>query len=840
MHNEQAENKSIILIVDDSLTNLAVFSEYLSRLHSDVLVAINGVDALAQLEESKPDIILLDVIMPGIDGFETCRRIKKNPATKDIPVIFMTTLSDTVDKVKGLSLGAVDYVTKPFQEEEVVARIKTHITISRLQKELRAQNSWLQQEIAERREAEDTLHKRNEELSYSEARFRDLVMNLSDWVWEFDDRLCITYSSGHVRDMLGYEVEEVLGKTPFEFMSLEQATEFESILTELMADKLPLQEQEVWVMCKDGGELCLLTSGMPIFDNMARVVGYRGASKDITERKQMEQIAQEYNTMLEMEVSARTEELEENYRQLEQQIADRQQIEAALRLSEERLNLAVNGAHYGVWDWNLDANELYLSPHWKSLLGYEDHEIPNHPDQWKKRIHPEDLPEAVAAVGNYLKGETPVYENIFRMLHKSGQFIWVLERGIAVWDEMRKKPRRFVGTLMDLTAQKETESGLRYNQERYDLAWQVSGEALWDWNIEDNSVVFSSRWKTMLGYAEHEVTEQYSERQSRIHPDDAEYATHALNAYLEKSSPVYQAIFHLQHKDGAWIKVWDRGIVVRDDNGTATRFVGTCLDISQFNLPDEANTGDDAEYLKALGELVGEGFWVWRVAEQRVEYSPAWNRLIGYPDYETFDSTLEVFQNRLHPDDKNRVMAAIERYLAKDSATLQETHRLQHYDGRYLTLITRGAAEWDAAGEALYLVVSHQNISENERLAAELEKQQNYCRNLIQNAGMGLVLCHLDGSLVECNLAFANMLGYDKVEDILPLNYFEQLTSPEDRETDKQHLRKMKTSGHFDPYNKNCLHRQGHAVTIKVSGIIVEKPGAEQLIWMNVESLAAG
>jgi PAS domain S-box-containing protein len=460
MLNEQAENKSTVLIVDDSLTNLAVFSQYLHRLNCDVLVAINGVDALAQLEEHKPDIILLDVIMPGIDGFETCRRLKKNPLTKDIPVIFMTTLADTVDKVKGLNLGAVDYVTKPFQEEEVVARIKTHITISRLQKELRAQNTWLQQEIKERREAEDKLHRRNQELEYSEARFRDLVMTLSDWVWEFDDRLALTFSSGHVLSLLGYEVNEVLGKTPFDFMDMEEATRFESALTELMRDKEALTDMEHWVMHRDGQNVCLQTNGLPILDHMQRVVGYRGASKDVTERKQIEQIAREYNAMLEMEVAERTHELEDNTRQLEKEITERNQIEAALRLSEERLNLAIHGAQYGVWDWNLDTNELYLSPRWKELLGYTEDEIPNHPDQWKKRIHPEDLSQAIAAVSAYLKGKTELYENIFRMLHKQGHYIWILERGIAVWDDSGKRPRRFVGTIMDLTAQKETEKSL--------------------------------------------------------------------------------------------------------------------------------------------------------------------------------------------------------------------------------------------------------------------------------------------------------------------------------------------------------------------------------------------
>ncbi len=93
----------------------------------------------------KPDIILLDVIMPGIDGFETCRQLKRDPQTQGIPIIFMTALSETVNKIKGFELGAVDYITKPFQQEEVLARINTHLTIRNLQKELQIKNERLTQ-----------------------------------------------------------------------------------------------------------------------------------------------------------------------------------------------------------------------------------------------------------------------------------------------------------------------------------------------------------------------------------------------------------------------------------------------------------------------------------------------------------------------------------------------------------------------------------------------------------------------------------------------------------------------------------------------------------------------
>lgn len=134
-------NKGIILIVDDNPTNLNVLFDCLNESGFQTLVALNGKDALDRADYAQPDIILLDIMMPGMDGFETCRRLKQNNSTKDIPVIFMTALSDTNDKVEGFTCGAVDYICKPFQQEEVLARIAAHITIRRQQRELAKLNA---------------------------------------------------------------------------------------------------------------------------------------------------------------------------------------------------------------------------------------------------------------------------------------------------------------------------------------------------------------------------------------------------------------------------------------------------------------------------------------------------------------------------------------------------------------------------------------------------------------------------------------------------------------------------------------------------------------------------
>ena len=154
--NNQGQPEQILL-VDDNPTNLQVLYQTLDGLDYKLLIAKNGERALDIANKVKPSLILLDIMMPGIDGFEVCRRLKADALTQDIPVIFLSALSETKDKVRGLDLGAVDYISKPFHADEIIARVNTHLTINKLKKslagknkELKDANDLLEQRVKER------------------------------------------------------------------------------------------------------------------------------------------------------------------------------------------------------------------------------------------------------------------------------------------------------------------------------------------------------------------------------------------------------------------------------------------------------------------------------------------------------------------------------------------------------------------------------------------------------------------------------------------------------------------------------------------------------------------
>ena len=130
MMNETAR-KTTILVVDDHPDDLRILLDHLRNAGLRTLIARNGEGALRQAARVRPDLILLDVIMPGIDGFETCRQLKQDKTTQNIPVIFLTGLTESVDKMKGLQAGGVDYVAKPFNNLELLTRVKTHLELRR-------------------------------------------------------------------------------------------------------------------------------------------------------------------------------------------------------------------------------------------------------------------------------------------------------------------------------------------------------------------------------------------------------------------------------------------------------------------------------------------------------------------------------------------------------------------------------------------------------------------------------------------------------------------------------------------------------------------------------------
>ncbi|MCI0396587.1 MAG: response regulator transcription factor [Chloroflexi bacterium] len=213
--------RRIILIIDDNITNLKVAVDYLQAYGFEIIVARNGATGIERARFARPDLILLDVQMAGLDGFETCRRLKANLETAAIPIIFMTALSDPLDRVKGLEAGAVDYVVKPIEEAEILARVKTHLALRELQAQLQQQNEQLEERVRERTaalEAEIAQRKRSQE---EKEHLFDLVHQQSEQLRDLTN-LFVENQQQHNQDLAQVVNEEIGRELTLLALRLEQ------------------------------------------------------------------------------------------------------------------------------------------------------------------------------------------------------------------------------------------------------------------------------------------------------------------------------------------------------------------------------------------------------------------------------------------------------------------------------------------------------------------------------------------------------------------------------------------------------------------------------------------
>jgi len=294
----KTSNIATVLIVDDNPTNLGVLTNYLKAYGYKTPIASNGELALQRARHTHPDLILLDVLLPGIDGFETCRRLKADVTTKEIPIIFMTALTSPEDKLKGFGAGGVDYVTKPFHQEEVLARVTTHIHIRELTRNLQEQTLELAKANAEIRALNDQLRAENlrvsADLRESEYKYQTLVEEITDGYFVLQDERIVFANQAFCR-MHGYQLAEVISKEFLLFVDPESRKD----VTEVYQ-----HNRRVMSVSHLFEYLRLTKQGESLFTEMtAKTIPHEntfvdiGICRDITERVQMEQRMREAERM---------------------------------------------------------------------------------------------------------------------------------------------------------------------------------------------------------------------------------------------------------------------------------------------------------------------------------------------------------------------------------------------------------------------------------------------------------------------------------------------------------------------------------------------------------------
>ncbi|MBE7384539.1 MAG: PAS domain S-box protein [Leptolyngbya sp. SIO1E4] len=287
-----------------------------------------------------------------------------------------------------------------------------------------ATHQHLQKELNKRQHIEALLLE-------SEQRYASLIAAAPVGIFRSDAMGRCTYVNDHYCQITGLTLESVFGDGWQQGLHPEDRAWVIAAWSQAVRAERSFQLEHRYLH-PDGGIRWVYTQSMAERDAAGRVVGYVGTLIDISERARLE--------------------------------AERKQAEAALRESETRWQFALEGAGDGVWDWNTQTNTVFFSPQWKAMLGYADHEVGNHLEDWDDRAHPEDKAQCYVDLNKHISGETPIYQNEHRVRCKDGSYKWILARGKVIEWSPDGKPLRIIGTHTDISDRKRAEAALRQSE----------------------------------------------------------------------------------------------------------------------------------------------------------------------------------------------------------------------------------------------------------------------------------------------------------------------------------------------------------------------------------------
>ncbi len=297
-------------------------------------------------------------------------------------------------------------------------------------------------------------------LKENEKKYREFVEGTDNLITQVDANGCFTYVNHMAREIYGMAPDQCVGKLAFEFIHPEDRIKTVKAFEDWIANKIQRTTFENRQISPDGHTRNFNWTINFTYDDQGELLYINSIAQNITDLKRVEKELRQARDELEKRVEERTRELLASNRKLQKEIAERKRIERELILNQERLNLALDATSDGLWDWNLKTNEVFFSPKYYTMLGYEPYEFPASFDVWKRLLHPEDKNFAVKRVNDHISGRDEKFHVEFRLKSKKGDWIWILSRGKTISRDAHGNPDRMIGTHVDISVQKSVEDKL--------------------------------------------------------------------------------------------------------------------------------------------------------------------------------------------------------------------------------------------------------------------------------------------------------------------------------------------------------------------------------------------
>jgi PAS domain S-box-containing protein len=720
-----------ILVVDDNPVNLLLLSKVLSKHGYEVQSASNANLALMSVQTKLPDLILLDIMMGDMNGYEVCRKLHANEQTRDIPIIFISALDEPLDKVKAFTVGGADYISKPFQPLEVIARVEYQLSIRRLQNQLVEQNEQLQQGIYERDRALYELQQTQTKLRKTTSRLSILIENFQAAVLVENENRQIVLVNQEFCDLfnisllpqalIGADCSQVAKSLPHLFT---EPVQFVERINQILQHKQPIVAEEI---CLADGRI-VERDYIPIFDQQ-EYQGHLWQYRDITDRKLAEaELLQKTQALADFSTSLR--ELHRinitDFTNVEQLFLD--YLETGCRVLRFTSGAVgeIDEQTYSFLSIKSDLDSL--------KVGLKI----NISDAYCGKVVEKKQTVTFHHVGQIEEMRChPLYQS-FKIESYIGTPIWVNGKiyGTLCFFSNNFRPNKFENhekEIIELMAQsigkfisayqtekkrQQAEEELRISEERWQLAIKASKDGIYDLNLQTSEVFYSARWKEIIGYENHEIANEVHEWIKRVHPDDIENVIQANRKHIKGEITRLKQEYRLLCKDGSYKWVLERGQALWDENGKAIRVICSLTDISKRKRQEE-EIRQTQTFLDSIIENIPNMIFVKDAKDLKfVRINKAGEDLLGYTREELIGKNDYDFFPQIEAD----IFRTQDREVLENRNLLDTTEEAISTSNHGLRILhTKKLPILDEYGNPQYLLGISEDITERKRQQTALQ-----------------------------------------------------------------------------------------------------------------------
>ncbi len=738
-----------ILIIEDNPSDLKFLSGLLKEAGYTVRPANDGGLALRSMQARLPAMVLLDIKLPGLGGYEICRRLKNSENTRDIPVIFISALSDTPDKVKAFSAGGVDYITKPFEAEEVLARVETHLALREAQKKIGEKNVQLRQEIAEREAAET-------KLKISEKNYRNLVANSGTGIVILDEAGNYLVVNNKAARVLGGSSEDFVGRNLADLFPPEIAEQYLASNRQIIKSGRGREYEATFDL--PAGPKTFLIIEQAIANPEGRRYAVQSSSIDITERTQ---------------------------------------TEAALKQSETTLRNAESVANLGSWKLDPATLQVTWSRQMYSIFGLnpdQEHDLLN---IGITQIHPEDREKATSESVAAINANKP-YELEYRIVHNDGSERAVTNKGKPFFDE-NGNLSHYTGTVQDITERKQAEELLRESEKLLRQIAKNYPNSFLSVIEKDFTVGFTSGQEFKKQNLDPEqfigltLEQVFSDK------------TTIIREHYEKTFEGKERSFELFINE-QYLHL--RTVPLYADDGSIPRILAVVENITGRKQVETA-LRESEEKFRTLTVSSPVGIFLDDAQGNTVYINKKCAELVGLPAEEALNLN---WVPAIHPDDRERVTTAWARAV-KNGEEFHLDYRWVHAEGEVVWTHGDIVPVRGSAGEVTVFIGTLTDITKRKQVEESLREAEHRYRDLFDEAPVMYAITRNQAGrplVADCNQLFAGMLGYNQVELIgRPLADF---YTPESQAEMLEGGYQRALAGHFEAEERSLLTRDGRVI----------------------------